>query len=373
MYRKLRDRIIKDLESKMVLLTGPRQVGKTWLSHNIAENYNSNTYLNYDNYQDKKIIDDMTWMKNHELIIFDELHKKKDWKNYLKGVYDTKPEHQKILVTGSARLETFRQMGDSLAGRFFLHRLMPFTPGEISEKTPDLIEHLLERGGFPEPFLAADKVDSERWRLQYSESLIRTDLQDLGKIQDLRLAQLIMEMLRHRVGSPVSYRSIAEDVQASPNTVKRYIELLESLFVIFRIVPHSKNIARSLLREPKLYFFDTGMVFENEGARLENLVAVSLYKHILGRRDCLGENTSLNYLRTKDGKEVDFCLVKDNIPEKMIEVKTTDSKTHKALKNFNTKYNIPGIQLIKNLRVEESRDNLEFLNVESYLKNLDFA
>ena len=97
-----------------------------------------------------------------------------NWKNYLKGVFDTKLPHQKILVTGSARLEIFNQVGDSLAGRFFLHRLMPLSPAECEQMDVRYtIDHFLERGGFPEPFLAENSIDAKRWRLQYVDSLTR--------------------------------------------------------------------------------------------------------------------------------------------------------------------------------------------------------
>ena len=134
-------------------------------------------------------------------MILDEIHKMPNWKNYLKGVYDTKPSHQKILVTGSARLEVFNQVGDSLAGRYFLHRLMPFSPAELEKigKNVDL-ERFMVRGGFPEPFLCDDAVDAKRWRLQYVDSLLRTDVLDFENIHNLNAIRLVFELLRERVG-----------------------------------------------------------------------------------------------------------------------------------------------------------------------------
>ncbi len=255
MKRYQKSLILADLQKKMVLLAGPRQAGKTTLSKEIGEEFDATVYLNYDHMGDRKIIEEEAWLPSSELLIFDEIHKMPNWKTYLKGVYDTKRAHQKILVTGSARLEVFNQVGDSLAGRYFLHRLMPLSPAELKKigESVDL-NRFIERGGFPEPFLFADPVDAKRWRLQYVDSLLRIDVLDFENIHNLKAIRLVFELLRERVGSPISYRSIAEDVSISPNTVRKYISILEALYVIFRVVPFSKNIARSLLKEQKFIF-----------------------------------------------------------------------------------------------------------------------
>ena len=268
MRRYQKSAILRDLDKKMVLLAGPRQAGKTWLAKNIGEDFPNTVYLNYDHNEDRKMIHDTAWLSSTELLILDELHKMPQWKNYLKGVYDTKPKSLKILVTGSARLDIFNQVGDSLAGRYFIHRLMPFSPAELSKVGASVnLDQLMERGGFPEPYLAKQAIDAERWRLQYTDSLIRTDVLDFDNIQNLRAIQLVFELLREKVGSPISYKSIAEDVAVSPHTVKKYIDILEALYIVFRVTPYSKNIARSLLKEPKIYFFDNGLVKGNAGAR----------------------------------------------------------------------------------------------------------
>lgn len=372
MERTQKPLILRDLKKKMVLLAGPRQAGKTTLAKELANEFKSSIYLNYDRLEDRKIIQKEGWLPSVELIILDEIHKMPKWKNYLKGVYDTKEPHQKILVTGSARLEIFNRVGDSLAGRYFLHRLMPLSPAECSQVGIDYpLDRFLERGGFPEPFLAPDLVDANRWRLQYVSSLLREDVLDFDNIQNLNAIRLVFDLLRERVGSPISYTSIAEDVAISPNTVKKYIQILEALYIVFRITPFSKNIARSLLKEPKIYFFDNGLVKGDQGAKFENLTAACLMKHVFAKIDYKGEDYSLHYLHTKEKQEVDFALVKDHQAEKIIEAKYQDPSLSSSLLLFHQKYKIPAVQIVKELKRERIDKGVEIRSGDKFLKELD--
>jgi predicted AAA+ superfamily ATPase len=383
MNRIRKGQIIRDLDSKIVFLSGPRQVGKTWLALDIAREFAHPVYLNFDNRNDRKIIEKEGWLGSTDLLIFDEIHKMPGWKNYIKGIFDTRPKNLKILVTGSARLEYFRQAGDSLSGRFFAHRLFPFSAGEIKAAgaEPD-IDRLMNRGGFPEPYLAEDSPGEEgdtfalRWRKQYVDGLIRDDVLDFEKISDFKSLKLCLEVLRARVGSPVSYASIAGDIGISPNTVKKYIHLFEELYIVFRVSPYSgdsKNgrIARSLLKEPKMYFYDTALVAGDKGIKFENLVALSMAKKAAAEEDTRGIPASLCYIRTKDGREVDFCYVRDGTAQFLVEAKFSDFHISKNLYYFCTRYGIPGIQAVKDLKRERHEGNIEVRSADAWLVELE--
>lgn len=371
MIRVQKDKIIADLNKKIALLVGPRQAGKTWLAKDIAKSFSNSVYLNYDDAKDRGILLKQSWLDSTELLIFDELHKMPGWKTYLKGVFDTRLEHQKILVTGSARLEIYDKVGDSLAGRYFCHHLLPISLSELKQAGETTnIEKLLERGGFPEPYFADDEIEASRWRVQYLNSLLSTDVFEVKTIHNLKGLRLVLEMLRERVGSPISYKAIAEEAQLSPPTVKEYIHILEAIHVLFLVTPYSKNIARSILKEPKVYFYDVGFVKGDIGAKLENFVAVSLLKSIYGRQDILAEEVKLHYLRTTDGKEIDFAIVKNDAIETMIEVKTSDDNISKGLRYFYQRHSQAAIQLVLSLRNEYQDHGIHVLKLEKYLSSL---
>jgi predicted AAA+ superfamily ATPase len=371
MHRPQVDIILKDLKKKMVLLVGPRQAGKTTLAKQVATNYQKPLYLNYDQIKDRELLRQQSWLHDTDLLILDELHKMPDWKNYLKGLYDTRLAHQHILVTGSARLDIYDKMGDSLAGRYFRHRLMPLSLSELEKAgQPADIQKLLLRSGFPEPFFENTDVDAARWRSQYINSILSTDIFEVQNIQNIKAFRVLFDLLRYRVGSPVSYQSLSEDIGVSPATVKKYIDILAAVYVIFIVTPYSNHIARSLLKEPKIYFFDAALVEGGDGAKLENLVAISLLKDIYAREDELAEDLSLHYLRTKDGQEVDFAIARNHGVETMIEVKRSDNKISKQLLKFSQRYHFKSIQLVQYLDHEYVDQGISVLDARAYLKSL---
>lgn len=361
--------MVRDLRSKLVLLSGPRQSGKSWLARHLASRFAHPVYLNWDNPQDRALLERQAWPGSTDLLILDEIHKRPDWKSFVKGVWDTRPEHRSMIVTGSARLEAYRQAGDSLAGRCFHHRLFPITPREAAGAGEARgLEHHLTRGGFPEPFLASDTTDAARWRRQYLDGLIREDVLSLETILRLREMNLLVELLRDRVASPLSYQGIGEDLGISPNTVRRYVDLLEALYIVFRIHPHHRLIARSLLQQPKLYFLDTGLV-RGAGAALENLVAVSLARELALAEDADGVRRELRYLRTKEGREVDFLIVREGAPELMVEVKAADDTLAAGIAWFQQRHGFAGVQLVADLRLERDVGTVQVRRLLPWLES----
>ncbi len=375
MKRYLSSQMLSDLSEKMIVLTGPRQVGKTTLSKELMQHYQRPQYLNWDVPADCRILSEQSWSPRADLLVMDEIHKMPKWKQYLKGVYDARLDGQAILVTGSARMETFRQSGESLAGRYFHLRLHPFSVREwieLSDCSPDdALDRLIERGGMPEPFLASDLVQAERWRKQYFTDLVREDILEFSRIHEVRAMRLLLEMLRQRVGSPLSIASLARDLQVSPNTVTKYIDILEALYIIFLVRPYHRNVARAILKEPKIYFFDTAYVLGDDAVQWENACATMLLKHAHYEQDVLGQATSLHYLRTKEGVEVDFMLCENDEPTQLIECKHADYRPASALIRFSALFpNADAIQLVRELRQEEYRNSVMVVKGAAWLAEL---
>jgi uncharacterized protein len=375
MQRYLEPTLKRDLRKKMVFLVGPRQAGKTTLSQALIASLGAGQYLNYDVLEDRAVILARQWDRRTPLLVFDEIHKMPQWKSWLKGVYDGKLSEQQILVTGSARLDTFRQSGDSLAGRFFALRLHPISVREWCAHTGASAEvalsHLLERGGFPEPCLAEALEDANRWRRQYFDGLIRNDVLEFSRVHELSAMRLFVELLRERVGTPLSLASIARDLQVAPTTLKRYLDILESLYIVFTVRPWHRNIARAIQQSAKVYFYDVGLVKGDAGLRFENLVATALLKHIEYLQDVKGKDVSLHYIRTKDEVEVDFALSEDDQLSDLLECKLSDANPTRALIRFAEQFPAAkATQLVRDLRIEREVGSVQISMAANWLNKL---
>jgi predicted AAA+ superfamily ATPase len=375
MKRYLDNLVLNDLAFKTVVLTGPRQVGKTTLSRQLMQSFGGAQYLNWDVLADRVVLQRQSWNPRAGLLVMDEIHKMPNWKAWLKGVVDGRLAGQALLVTGSARMETFRQAGDSLAGRYFAFRLHPISVREWCEQQKvdpaTALDHLLERGGFPEPCLAADSIQADRWRAQYFTDLIREDVLEFSRLHEINTMRLFVELLRERVGSPLSLASIARDLAVAPATLKRYLDILQALFIVFTVHPWHRNVGRAILQTPKVYFFDSGLVRGDQGVRLENAVAGMLLKQAHFLQDSAGREVDLHYIRTKDGAEVDFAFSEAGKLTQLIECKLGDNKPHRALARFAEVFpDAEAVQIVYNLRQEEFRNGITITDAASWLARL---
>ncbi len=279
-------------------------------------------------------LSDTIGLSDTRVVVFDELHKYPNWKNFLKGFFDIYAESRfDVLVTGSARLDVYRRGADSLMGRYFLYRMHPVTVAEIARpRGPGELlgdpapvddadfESLLRFGGFPEPFLRRDIRFYNRWRRNRLKLLFREDLRETARILEVGQVELLAELLRRGIGSQLNYASLARKVRASQDSIRRWVSVLESLYLCFLVRPWSPNVPRSLLKDPKVYFWDWS-VADDPGTRFENMVASHLLKAVHWSQDTgLGE-MGLHYLRTKDGREVDFLVSRDGAPWILVEAK----------------------------------------------------
>lgn len=348
--RYLFESIIKDTRDKMIILSGARQCGKTTLSRELAGK--DGVYLSWDIRKDQKIIREIAWPKSASLVVLDELHIYPKWKNFLKGIADEFKNKPPILVTSSARLDSFRKQGDALTGRFFHYRLHPIDLIEANSFLPKLspsehLDRLLETGGFPEAFLNPE--NSERLRNNRFDLVLQEDLRDLSKSNSLRGMQLLIELLRERVGQLINFSNLAKDISVSSVTVKSWIELLERLYLVFIVMPYSKGFNRSIRKEFKVYFYDCASAYE-PAQKLENVVASTILKTCNWRQDKTGVNWGLYFFRDREKREVNFIVTKGKSVVSAFEVNTSNDTLSPNLKYFEERVkNIEAIQLVKNI------------------------
>ena len=332
-------------------------------------------YFNWDFDDDRQDILKKRWTAENTLLVFDELHKFPRWKNWIKGLYDVSRSKHSFLVTGSARLDLYRRGGDSLLGRYHYWRLHPFSLDESPEGlTPkEVFQRLMTVGGFPEPFLDNDERSARRWRRERFDRVLREDIRDLSSIRNIQLLSLFLDLLRQRVGGLITLSNLAADLQISPKTAGAWLEVLERMYLVFTVRPFTRSLPRAVLKPPKVYFFDTGDPLVEEGERFENLVAASLLKKMQFLEDRDGYRFELRYLRDKEGREVDFVILKENRIEELIEVKWADENISKSLLYYAERLRPPkATQLVARLKRPydqgkiQVRDPFAYFNPQIY-------
>jgi predicted AAA+ superfamily ATPase len=352
---RLYDQMLQDhfaRHRQMAFVSGPRQVGKTTTCR-----MEGTDYLNWDNGDDRRVIllgpaavAERIQLERLQtpspIVVFDELHKDKKWKGFLKGFFDVYGERTRIMVTGSSRLDVFRRGGDSLMGRYFLYRMHPFSVGEAiranlptaviqspSSLAEDEWRALWEHGGFPEPFLRRDVRFTRRWRSLRQDQLTREDIRDVAQIETLGLLETVTQILAERSGQQLIYSHLANEVGIAVDTVRRWLDVLQRLHYGFVVRPWFTNVSKALRKEPKWFLRDWSGI-DDAGQRAETFVACHLLKAVEGWTDLGLGSFELRYLRDKLKREVDFLVVRDRKPWFLVEVKTSDTRLSDSLAHF---------------------------------------
>jgi predicted AAA+ superfamily ATPase len=359
-------------KNHMSFIIGPRQCGKTTMAIDYLKSLQLSTkdyYFNWDRFDIRKKFQAIDWISTlkdermRPVLVFDEIHKARNWKRVLKGIYDQYRLDFQFVVTGSGRLDHYQKGGDSLAGRFDPYFLGPFTPGEI-EKTKVhealSLENLLAThpikedtlhawenlSGFPEPFLSGSENKIKAWWRQYKTRVTEEDMRDLTKLESIDLMRQILDILPAKISSPLSIESLRKDVDTSFATVKRYILSLIQLFMIFDVSPYSRKIHRAVKKEKKIYFYFHPATPQT-GPRFENMVALILKRWVCEQNEKAIGEFELTYLKDQDRREVDFLIVKDKQPYFLFEAKHGETKVSSSLVYYSEKLKIPGIQIVR--------------------------
>jgi hypothetical protein len=362
--RKYRQAIQEDLKAKMVFIGGPRQVGKTFLAKSFIQK--DEQYLTWDDLSDRHLIKKHQIPSDLKTIVLDEVHKYHRWRTLIKGLYDKYQKILSIIVTGSAKLDHFRKGGDSLVGRYHYYRLHPFSLGEVDSKFQRLTtEKLLRFGGFPEPFVYEDETFWRRWQKERISRVVYQDVSDLGTVKELSQIELLADLLPSRVGSILSIKSLQEDLEVSPNTVSRWVEILESVYYCYRILPYGPPKIRAVKKSNKLYLWDWSEV-ENLGARFENMVASQLLKFCHYLEDTKGHKMELRFIRDVDLREINFVVIKDKKPMFAVECKTGEKSIAKSLYYFRDRTPIPKFYQIHLGTADYSDGNIRVLPFEVF-------
>jgi hypothetical protein len=357
----------------MVLMAGPRQAGKTTLAQRIADGYANRVYTNWDVVTDRaRILRQPHFFEaadrrdaSRPVVVFDEIHKFRGWKNYLKGVYDAFHHDFDFLVTGSGRLDAYRKGGDSLAGRYALFHLWPFTLAELAGRRATMeafwrdpltiagdTDHAAEQAwlrlsqfsGFPEPYVRAAARAYRRWSSAYHSQLVREDVRDLTGIVSVSGVETLFALLPERVGSLLSVTSLAEDLKVSYNTVRSWLDALERLYLVFAISPWTRQVTRATQKARKLYLLDYATI-EDRAARFENMVAVELLRAVTMWNDLGYGPFGLHFVRNKEKEEVDFLVTEKRQPRLLLETKATEMTAARALLKFQEQLGVPAVQL----------------------------
>ncbi|MDX2245394.1 MAG: ATP-binding protein [Bacteroidia bacterium] len=341
-HRLLTDELIQALQNMpVVVLLGPRQVGKTTLAFKILETYINKSVFYLDLELDTdlaKLEDAEGYLRTFEnkLLIIDEVQLKPDLFRILRGLVDIRKRagesHAQFLLLGSASKDLLQQSSETLAGRIRYLELKPFLALEIEALDPLAFspEKLWFRGGFPQSYLAPDNEESWKWRSDFIASYLERDIPQLGLNVSATQMRRFWTMLSHLHGQQINMSSLGKSLEVSHTTVRNYLDILTDLYMIRQLQPWSGNTKKRLVKSPKIYIRDTGL--------LHRLLSISEYDDLMGHpilghswegfviENILGnlpDTWQASYYRTADQTEIDLILEKGKKETWAIEVKRT--------------------------------------------------
>lgn len=310
-------------------LLGPRQVGKTTLVKNLKLEKES-LYLDLEKASDRaKLVDAELFLKAHadKTVILDEIQLMPELFAELRSLIDEQREPGRFILLGSASPDLIRKSADSLAGRIGYLELTPFYLGEVET---DELEKLWIRGGFPLSFLAKSERESQLWRQNFIKTYLERDLAQIGLSTDPRLVERFWMMLANAQGGIWNAESFAKALGITRPTVNRYLEFLEGSFMVRVLAPFHQNIKKRLVKSPKVFIRDTGLLHSLTGVTsMDSLINQLLIgpswegfviEQIIAS---LREDYEYYFYRTHQGAECDLLLVKNGVVKMAIEIKNT--------------------------------------------------
>ena len=327
-----------------VAIIGPRQCGKTTLALAVAEERDA-VYLDLEDRDDRsRLAEPVLYLDSVEdrLVILDEIHRAPEFFGTLRGVIDRGRRRGagvgRFLVLGSASIELLRQSGESLAGRITYLDLTPFTPLEVEAGRPAR-ERLWLRGGFPMSYLAPDDAVSLAWRRDFIRTYLERDVAAFGPRIPATALDRLWTMLAHRQGQLLNASALAHALDSSPQSVTRYIDLLVDLLLVRRLAPYVANVGKRLVKSPKVYVRDSGLVHALLG--VPTLQALAGHP-VVGRSwegfaietlvTALPWPATASFYRTSGGAEID--LVVEFAPDEIWAVEVKRSLAPKVSRGF---------------------------------------
>lgn len=315
----------------IVSLTGPRQSGKTTLVKTLfAEKYRYVTLENLDTRQFAKEDPRGFLRKYDKFVIFDEVQRVPELFSYLQGIVDDDQIPGQFILTGSQHFLLMKKITQSLAGRVAVLHLLPLQISELQEVNS--LEDTIFKGFYPR--LQSKNIFAPHWHESYIQTYVERDVRSLQNIHDLDVFQMFMKMCASRTGQLLNLTSLGNDCGISHNTAKEWINILYTSFILFKLQPYYKNFNKRLVKSPKLFFYDTGLLcnllgIENQdqlvshalkGHIFENFIISDILKQFYNK----GQKPKMYFWRDKTGNEID-CIIEKGLELFPIEIKSAET------------------------------------------------